>query len=165
MSVPALRFKEFSGDWTLNKVGDICGGEITGIVDFGIFVKIEDGLEGLVHISEVDWTLVENPRSFYKVGEKVNVKIIEVKDGKVSLSIKALKENPWVEAEKKYNREYHKAYYKKNRLKLREKYYQKKELKMNEKIETFREFLKKQEMEGLYFTAMPSVLKDYCILF
>jgi len=86
------------------KVGDICGGEITGIVDFGIFVKIEDGLEGLVHISEIDWTLVENPRAFYKVGEKVQVKVIEVKDGKVSLSIKALKENPWVEADKKYKK-------------------------------------------------------------
>lgn len=86
------------------KVGDVCAGEITGIVDFGIFVKIEDGLEGLVHISEIDWTLVENPRAFYKVGEKVNVKVIEVKDGKVSLSIKALKENPWVEAEKKYKK-------------------------------------------------------------
>ena len=86
------------------KVGDICSGEITGIVDFGIFVKIEDSLEGLVHISEIDWTLVENPRAFYKVGEKVQVKVIEVKDGKVSLSIKALKENPWVEAEKKYQK-------------------------------------------------------------
>jgi small subunit ribosomal protein S1 len=85
-------------------VGDVCLGEITGIVDFGIFVKIEDGLEGLVHISEVDWTLVENPRAFYKVGEKVDVKVIEVKDGKISLSIKALKENPWVEAEKKYKK-------------------------------------------------------------
>ncbi len=86
------------------KVGDICNGEITGIVDFGIFMKIEDGLEGLVHISEVDWTLVENPRAFYKVGEKVDAKIIEVKDGKISLSIKALKENPWIEAEKKYKK-------------------------------------------------------------
>lgn len=86
------------------KVGDIAEGEITGIVDFGIFIKIEDGLEGLVHISEIDWTLVEDPRAFYKVGEKVNVKVIEVKDGKVSLSIKALKENPWVEGEKKYKK-------------------------------------------------------------
>lgn len=85
-------------------VGDICTGEITGIVDFGIFMKIEDGLEGLVHISEVDWTLVENPRAFYKVGEMVKAKVIEVKDGKISLSIKALKENPWVEAEKKYKK-------------------------------------------------------------
>ncbi len=86
------------------KVGDICSGDITGIVDFGIFVKIEDGLEGLVHISEIDWTLVENPRTLYKVGDKVDVKVIEVKDGKISLSIKALKENPWIEAEKKYKK-------------------------------------------------------------
>jgi small subunit ribosomal protein S1 len=86
------------------KVGDVTEGEITGIVDFGIFIKIEDGLEGLVHISEIAWTLVEDPRAFYKVGEKVDVKVIEVKDGKISLSIKALKENPWVEAEKKYKK-------------------------------------------------------------
>jgi len=86
------------------KVGDIVEGEITGIVDFGIFIKIEDGLEGLVHISEIDWTLVADPRAFYKVGEKVDVKVIEVKDGKISLSIKALKENPWTEAEKKYKK-------------------------------------------------------------
>lgn len=86
------------------KVGDVTEGEITGIVDFGIFIKVEEGLEGLVHISEIDWTLVEDPRRFYKVGEKVNVKVIEIKDGKVSLSIKALKENPWVEGEKKYKK-------------------------------------------------------------
>lgn len=87
-----------------HKVGDIFEAEITGIVDFGIFVRIEDGLEGLVHISEIDWTLVENPRALYKIGEKIDVKVIEVKDGKISLSIKALKENPWVEAEKKYKK-------------------------------------------------------------
>ncbi len=85
-------------------VGDEVGGEITGIVDFGAFVKIEEGLEGLVHISEIDWGLVENPRLFLKVGDKVKVKIIEIKDGKISLSIKALKPNPWIEAAKKYKR-------------------------------------------------------------
>jgi hypothetical protein len=54
-----------------------------------------------------------------------------------------------IEAEKKYNREYHKAYYKRNRLKLREKYYEKKNKIMKLKIETFREFLKKQEMDNI----------------
>jgi len=87
------------------ELGDAVEGEITGIVDFGIFVKLEEGLEGLVHISEIDWALVENPRTLYKVGDKVQVKIIEIKDGKVSLSIKALKDNPWVEAEKKYTKD------------------------------------------------------------
>lgn len=86
------------------KVGDKLSGEITGAVDFGIFVKLEDGLEGLVHISEIDWALVEDPKTIFKVGDKVDVKVIEVKDGKVSLSIKALKPNPWVEAEKKYKK-------------------------------------------------------------
>lgn len=87
------------------KVDDDVEGIVTGIVDFGVFVKIEEGLEGLVHISEIDWSLVEDPRAMFKVGQKVNVKIIEIKDGKISLSMKALKENPWVEASKKYKKD------------------------------------------------------------
>ena len=86
------------------EVGDSVEGDVTGVVDFGVFVKIEEGLEGLVHISEIDWGLVEDPRAFFKVGDKVKAKIIEIKDGKISLSVKALKENPWVEAAKKYNK-------------------------------------------------------------
>jgi small subunit ribosomal protein S1 len=87
------------------EVGDVLDGEVTGIVDFGAFVKVESGLEGLVHISEIDWGLVEDPRLFFKVGDKVKVKIIEIKDGKISLSVKALKENPWVDAAKKYKKD------------------------------------------------------------
>jgi len=87
------------------KVGDTLDGTVTGIVDFGVFVKLEDGLEGLVHISEIDWSLVEDPRALFKVGQKIKVKVIEIKDGKVSLSLKALKENPWVEASKKYKKD------------------------------------------------------------
>ncbi len=86
-------------------VGDVVDGVITGIVDFGIFVKIDEGLEGLVHISEIDWSLVENPRSMFKIGDKVQAKIIEVKEGKISLSIKILKPNPWFGAEKKYHKD------------------------------------------------------------
>ena len=86
-------------------LGDELTGEVTGLVDFGVFVKIEEGLEGLVHISEIDWGLVENPKVMFKIGEKVKVKIIEIKDDKISLSIKALKENPWKEAEKKYKKD------------------------------------------------------------
>ena len=87
------------------EVGNVLGGEVTGAVDFGVFVKIEDGLEGLVHISELDWGLVEDTRALYKVGDKVQVKVIEVKDDKISLSIKQLKENPWVGASKKYKKD------------------------------------------------------------
>lgn len=87
------------------KVGDVLPGEVTGAVDFGIFVKIEEGLEGLVHISELDWGLVEDPKNMYKIGDKVDVKVIEVKDGKVSLSIKALKADPWTTAKEKYGKD------------------------------------------------------------
>ena len=86
-------------------LGDELIGEVTGMVDFGIFIKLEEGLEGLVHISEIDWGLVENPKTMFKIGEKVRVKVIEIKDDKISLSIKALKENPWREAEKKYKKD------------------------------------------------------------
>ncbi len=94
-------------DYIIGKyaLGDEVTGEVTGMVDFGVFVKIEEGLEGLVHISEIDWALVENPKLLFHIGEKVKVKIIEIKDGKISLSIKALKENPWNEAEKKYKKD------------------------------------------------------------
>jgi len=86
-------------------VGDVVDGEVTGAVDFGVFVKIKDGLEGLVHISELDWGLVENPKTMYKVGDQVRVKVIEVKDGKVSLSIKALREDPWKSAGDQYKKD------------------------------------------------------------
>jgi small subunit ribosomal protein S1 len=82
-------------------IGDEVECTVAGIVDFGVFLKLEDGLEGLVHISELDWGLVEDPRSMFKVGDKIKAKVIEIKDGKVSLSIKALKENPWKEYEGK----------------------------------------------------------------
>ncbi len=82
-------------------IGEEIETDVAGIVDFGIFLKLEDGLEGLVHISEIDWGLVEDPRTMFKVGEKIKAKIIDIKDGKISLSIKALKENPWKEFEEK----------------------------------------------------------------
>jgi len=86
------------------QTGDEVMGEVTGAVDFGVFVKLEQGLEGLVHISELDWGLVEDPRSLYKVGDQVKVKVIDIKEGKVSLSIKALKENPWKTAGERYKK-------------------------------------------------------------
>ena len=90
--------KEIMGKYA---VGDEVETTVAGIVDFGVFLKVEDGLEGLVHISEIDWGLVEDPRTMFKVGDKVKAKVIEIKDCKISLSIKALKENPWKEFEDK----------------------------------------------------------------
>lgn len=86
------------------RLGSIVEGEITGIVDFGAFMKIEEGLEGLIHISEMDWGLVDDPRKLFKIGERAKAQIIEIKDNKVSLSVKVLKENPWKGVEKKYKK-------------------------------------------------------------
>lgn len=85
-------------------IGDTISGTVTGAVEFGLFVKIEEGLEGLVHISEIDWGLVEDPKSQYPIGTGIDAKIIEIKDGKISLSIKALQDNPWKEASTKYKK-------------------------------------------------------------
>ena len=82
-------------------IGDELDCTVAGLVDFGVFLKLEDGLEGLVHISELDWGIVEDPRTMFKVGDKIKAKVIEIKEGKISLSIKALKENPWKEFEGK----------------------------------------------------------------
>lgn len=90
--------KEIVGKYAL---GDEIECSVAGIVDFGIFLKIEEGLEGLVHISEIDWGLIDDTRALFKIGDKVKAKIIEIKDGKISLSVKALKENPWKEYEGK----------------------------------------------------------------
>jgi small subunit ribosomal protein S1 len=87
------------------EIGDEVDGLVTGVVDFGVFVKLEEGLEGLVHISEIDWGLVDDPRNFVKVGQKIKAKIIEIKDGKISLSLKQMKQNPWSEAAKKYKKD------------------------------------------------------------
>jgi len=88
------------------ELGDIVKVEITGIVDFGVFVKFEGPveLEGLIHISELDWQLIENPSQIVKVNEIVKAKIIDISDGKVSLSLKALKQDPWKNIEEKYKK-------------------------------------------------------------
>lgn len=86
-------------------VNDVLEGIVTGATDFGVFVKLEEGLEGLVHISEMDWALVENPKTRYKVSEHIKVKVIEIKDDKVSLSIKALTDDPWKSAAAKYKKD------------------------------------------------------------
>ena len=82
-------------------IGDELDGEVTSAVDFGVFVKIEEELEGLVHISEISWSLVKDPKSMFKAGDKIKVKVIEIEKGKISLSIKALTQNPWEKVSKK----------------------------------------------------------------
>lgn len=79
---------------TTLKVGDIVEGVVSGILTYGLFVTF-DGLEGLVHVSEIDWGHVANPQKFAKPGDKLKVQVIGVEGDKISLSVKRLKPNPW----------------------------------------------------------------------
>ena len=83
-------------------IGTVTEGEVSGIVDFGIFLKFGEGLEGLVHISELAWNRIDHPKDLYKVGQKVQAQVISIDRDRISLSIKRLQPDPWVEAIKKY---------------------------------------------------------------
>ncbi len=76
-------------------VGDTVKGIITGVIDFGAFVNV-DGIEGLIHISEISWERVDNPRDYVKVGQEVSAKIIGIDKERLSLSLKQITEDPWL---------------------------------------------------------------------
>ena len=109
------------------KKGDIIEGKITGIADFGAFIRFplpeetaqnstetnaepsgsgskNSSIEGLIHISELDWQLVQNPAEVVKVGEVIKAQIIDINNNQVFLSLKSLKENPWEKIEKEYKK-------------------------------------------------------------
>jgi small subunit ribosomal protein S1 len=83
-------------------LGQVVEGEVSGVVDFGIFLKFGDGLEGLVHISELAWSRIDHPKDLYKVGQKVKAQVISIDRDRISLSVKRMQADPWVEAIKKY---------------------------------------------------------------
>lgn len=87
----------------LLKVGDVVTGTITGVVDFGAFVNV-DGIEGLIHISEISWDRVEDPNQYVKVGDQVKTKIIAIDKDRLSLSLKQLSEDPWLAQVEKFKK-------------------------------------------------------------
>lgn len=83
------------------KIGDIVEGHVSGILTYGLFVTF-NGIEGLVHVSEIDWGHVNNPHKHARIGDKVTVQVIGIEGEKISLSIKRLKPNPWQVLADKY---------------------------------------------------------------
>ncbi len=77
------------------EVGSEVEGIVTGVIDFGAFVNV-DGIEGLIHISEISWERVEDPRKYIKTGETVKAKIIAIDKDRLSLSLKQMSEDPWL---------------------------------------------------------------------
>lgn len=94
------------------QVGDLVDGVISGVVDFGAFVRFPlkgteeqekpEMIEGLIHISEIDWQLIDDPRQLLHAGQKVTAKIIGIERDRLSLSLKALKKDPWQDIAAKY---------------------------------------------------------------
>lgn len=76
-------------------IGDEVEGVVTGVVDFGVFVNVE-GIEGLVHISEISWERVNNPSDYVKTGQTIKAKIIAIDKDRLSLSMKQLTQDPWL---------------------------------------------------------------------
>ena len=83
------------------KIGDVVEGVVTGVIDFGAFVNV-DGIEGLVHISEISWERVEDPKAYVKIGETIKAKIIAIDKDRLSLSIKQMSDDPWLSEVKKF---------------------------------------------------------------
>ncbi len=83
-------------------VGDVVEGVITEVTDFGAFVKLSETLDGLIHSSEIDWKFIDDPHEILHIGEHVSAKIISLDGGRVSLSLKALKEDPWLTIDSMY---------------------------------------------------------------
>lgn len=77
------------------KVGDVVEGVVTGVIDFGAFVNVK-GIEGLIHISEISWERVEDPRDYVKNGQEVTAKIIAIDKDRLSLSLKQMSDDPWL---------------------------------------------------------------------
>lgn len=83
-------------------VGERVEGDVTAVTDFGAFVRFDDNLEGLVHISEIAWQRIDHPRDVLKVGDHVRAEIINIEGSKIFLSMKKLVDDPWRSVAKKY---------------------------------------------------------------
>jgi small subunit ribosomal protein S1 len=92
--VLSANVKELLGAYAVGQLVDCL---VSGVADFGVFVRFIDNpqIEGMIHISELDYKLIENPKEIVKVNDQLKAKIIDIKEGRVFLSLKALKEDPW----------------------------------------------------------------------
>ena len=83
------------------KPGDVVEGTVKNVTDFGAFIDL-GGADGLLHISEMSWGRVENPKKVFKAGEKLTVLIKDINGDKIALSLKFPEQNPWLHAAEKY---------------------------------------------------------------
>lgn len=86
------------------KIGDVVDVIVSGVANFGVFARFADNpaIEGFIHISEIDYRIIDNPKEIVKINDAVKVKILEIKEGQVFLSLKALKVDPWQNVAEKF---------------------------------------------------------------
>ena len=96
VSERAIQEEAAKGELAKLSVGQVVDGTVTEVTDFGAFVKLNDSLDGLIHSSEIDWKFVEDPRQILHPGDPVSAKIISLDGGRVALSLKALRPDPWL---------------------------------------------------------------------
>ena len=84
------------------KPGSIVEGIVTAVTSFGVFISFGEGLEGLIHISELAWQRIENPSDIVKVGDKIKAEIINIDGAKIFLSAKRLIDDPWKKVKERY---------------------------------------------------------------
>lgn len=102
VSEKALEEKKIKENLEKYKQGDIIEGTVTNLTNFGAFIKFDNNLEGMAHISELTWQIIDHPNQVLKESEKIKAKIIDIQNGQVSLSLKALEQDPWQDIGNKY---------------------------------------------------------------
>lgn len=89
---------------TQYSVGQIISGIVSGVANFGAFIRFADNpeIEGLVHISELSHNIIDHPKEVVGIGDMIQAQVVEIKDGRVSLSLKALQPNPWEKVSERF---------------------------------------------------------------
>ncbi len=103
VSERAIQEEAAKGEIAKLEVGQIVSGTVTEVTDFGAFVRLSDNLDGLIHSSEIDWKFVEDPRQVLHAGDSVTAKIINLEGGRVALSLKVLRPDPWLTVEQVFS--------------------------------------------------------------
>lgn len=84
------------------KIGMVVDGKISAVTNFGVFISFGEGMEGLIHISELAWQRIDSPEKIYKVGDTIKAEIVNLDNNKIFLSAKKIIEDPWKKAVEKY---------------------------------------------------------------